>query len=80
MTTLNAKPGSFGRKNLHLGDGILLVRYPEGDCDAIGWPLTKKDRANLASALYDEFEMGNLRERTVLLPNGTEFNIDDNLS
>jgi len=88
MVTLTAKPGSWGIQNLYLNGGLLLVVYGGGDCDTIHWPFgaskleaydEAKDRSNLASALYDEFEMGNLNERTVLLPDGTEFNIDSNL-
>lgn len=61
-------------------DDILIVRYGEGDCDTIPFPLrTKKERKNLASALFDAYECGDINSRTVLLPNGEEFNIDDNL-
>lgn len=67
--------------NLFLNeDRILLVRYPAGDCDTIPFPFTnEEDRHNLASALFDEYEFGEITERTVLLPDGTEFNIEDNL-
>lgn len=60
---------------LYLNDGILLVRYPEGDCDSINWPFKDKDAANLECALFDEREMGNVPSNTqsVLLPDGTTF-------
>lgn len=88
MVKLKAKPGSWGKQDLYLpindpengNEVILLVRYPEGDCDCINWPFEGKDRRNLASALFDEYEMGFLKERTVLLPDGTEFNIDSVLA
>ena len=66
--------------DLHLNEDILLVRYPEGDVDTIPFPFKKdKDRKNLASALYDSYEFGEIDERVVLLPDGTEFDIDANL-
>ena len=67
--------------NLFLNEGrILLVRYPAGDYDTIPFPFTnEEDRHNLASALYDEYEFGNLSSRTVLLPDGQPFNIEGNL-
>ena len=55
---------------------ILLVRYPEGDCDSINWPFeSKKDASNLESALFDEREMGNVPSDTrfVVLPDGGTF-------
>lgn len=72
--------------DLYLGDSILLVRYPEGDCDTIKWPLRQgrddedKGRHDLASALYEASECGEFEGRTVLLPDGSKFNIDDNLA
>jgi hypothetical protein len=57
-------------------DRILLVRYPEGDCDTINWPFkSKKDAENLESALFDEREMGNVPSDTrfVMLPDGGTF-------
>lgn len=62
--------------NLWLHDDILIVRYPEGDCDTITFPFGENDRKNLVSALYDAYEVGELDERIVLLPDGTQFNID----
>jgi hypothetical protein len=76
MVTLEARPGDFGRQDLYLNGEILLHRYPEGDCDSINWPLRDKDRDNLRATLYGEFECGNLTERTVILPDGTKFDID----
>lgn len=82
VTTLQAVYGC-----LYLGDNILLRRYGM-DCDTIHWPFgssglpafpPERDRENLACALFDEFEMGYLKERTVVLPDGTAFNIDDNM-
>lgn len=77
MTKLINKNG-----DLYLTDeDILLVRYKAGDCDTIPFPLrTKEHKKNLASALFDAYECGEIEERTVLLPNGKTFNIDDNLS
>lgn len=63
--------------DLYLNDDILIYRYINGDCDTISWPNPKPH--HLASVLFDAFECGDLRSRTVLLPDGTEFNIDDNL-
>lgn len=77
MLKLEAREGSWGKKDLYLDGRILLRVYPEGDCDSICWPMKKKDKDNLAAALFDEYEMGNLKERSVLLPNGQQFNIDD---
>ena len=63
---------------LLLGGRMLLIRYPEGDCDRISWP--NPDLPALARALYDEYEMGNLDSRIVLLPYATEFNIDEHVT
>jgi hypothetical protein len=55
---------------------ILLVRYPEGDCDSINWPFqSKKDVENLESALFDAREMGDVPSdtRAVTLPDGGFF-------
>lgn len=78
---------------LYLGEHILIRCYPAGDCDTINWPFghrayaggpatetrIKHDRENLAVALYDAYETGLLSERTVALPDGTAFNIDNNM-
>jgi len=72
MIKLIAHDGSL-RLNL---ESILLVRYPEGDCDSIPWPFQrKKDAENLESALFDEREMGGVPSDTqaVLLPDGATF-------
>jgi hypothetical protein len=80
VTQLTAVFGGFDKHVLHLNGRMLLVRYPEGDCDSIVWPFGDNDRRNLASALFDAYETGDLAERTVLLPDGTEFDIDSNLA
>ena len=66
--------------NLHFpetkGNMLLVVRYPEGDCDSINWPFqSKKDASNLENALFDEREMGNVPSDTrfVVLPCGGTF-------
>lgn len=79
MQTLSVHDGV-----LFLGAEILLCRYEAGDCDTIHWPLrrveyegwTLDDAANLRTALYDAYEMGQLTERSVLLPDGQRFDID----
>ena len=58
-------------------DQILIRRYNAGDCDTISWP--DPDLKNLASALYDAFEKGQIKTRLLFLPNGDTFNIDENL-
>ncbi len=71
---LTAKDGS-----LYLGEAILLVRYPAGDCDTINWP--NPNRGNLACALFDACEMGELPSdcRAVTLPDGTSFEIESEM-
>jgi hypothetical protein len=65
---------------LHAGDEILIYRYPDGDCDTIGWPLRDDQRGLLASALFDERECGTIPQvESVFLPDGEKFNIDDEL-
>lgn len=64
---------------LCLNGGMIVYQYPEGDADTVSWPLTDNDRKLLARALYGEYEMGNLTERTVILPDGTDFHIDDHI-
>jgi len=74
MIKLTTKNGE-----LYLNDEILIVRKA-GDCDTIRFPLiTIEDRQNLASALFDEYEIGEIDDRTVLLPDNTVFNIDENV-
>lgn len=79
MPKLTVDPHGYGRADLYMENCIILVRYPEGDCDTITWPLTGDGRTHLASALYDIYETGGLTVRDVTLPDGTTFNIDDNL-
>ena len=71
MIQLIAHDGSL-RLNL---ESILLVRYPEGDCDSINWPFKGKDAENLESALFDAREMGDVPSDTrfVVLPDGGTF-------
>jgi hypothetical protein len=73
MAKLKAKGG-----HLHLNRKVLLVIYPEGDCDQIAWPLSDRGRKNLRHALYDERETGGLPAdaHSVELPNGVIFSID----
>lgn len=72
------------RGELYFADGPILRVYGS-DCDSVAWPLgsgwykEKKDRENLAVALYDMYECGTITERTVALPDGTAFNIDMNI-
>lgn len=57
--------------NLYYGDNLIVCRYPEGDCDTIHWPMRRKDRENLISALFDMRECGEV-ESPVVLPDGEE--------
>ncbi len=66
--------------NLHFpeskGNMLLVVRYPEGDCDTINWPFqSKKDAENLECALFDYREMGIVPAdtRAIMLPDGGTF-------
>ena len=75
MIQLHTENG-FLRLNEGGYDRILLVRYPEGDCDTINWPFKgQRDAKNLESALFDEREMGTVPSDTqaVLLPDGATF-------
>lgn len=80
--------------HLYFAGHIILRVYPDGDCDSVGWPFGSDyafvdpkdmpsviagDRENLAVALYDMYECGTIKERTVALPDGTAFNIDNNM-
>lgn len=64
------------------GDPGLICRASE-DPAMIKWPnrhMTQATKAQLAGALYDSREMGLIPDcKVVLLPDGTEFHIDDNL-
>ena len=63
----------------YTGNPILLRRYESGDVDTIAWPL-QGDKCNLAVALYGAREMGMIPDvQSVILPDGTEFEIDSNL-
>ncbi len=55
---------------------ILIKIYDEGDCDTIKWP--DYDAKNLRSALYDARETGCITgyPTSVLLPDGTVFEIE----
>lgn len=61
---------------------LLIMRYPAGDNDTISWPLEKNEKRNLASALYDEREcnIDYNYETAILLPDGTVFNVDYELT
>ena len=62
--------------DLYLGEEILIVMYPAGDCDTISWPFTEPRHATqLEKALYDLYQCTEeLKEGdTVLLPDGTLF-------
>ncbi len=57
-------------------DPMIIVSYDAGDCDSINWP--NPNLENLARALYGDRECGIIPDHpVVLLPDGTEFNIDD---
>jgi len=50
---------------------IVLLVYPEGDCDTIRWP--RPNMKNLRNALLDDLETGLLNDGDmVFLPNGVE--------
>mgnify|MGYP000579521928 CR=1 FL=1 len=65
---------------------LLMVQYPEGDCDRAFWPFggsglprypVSTDRAIAARALFDERECGTFPTGTVIeLPDGTVFDFD----
>jgi hypothetical protein len=58
----------------------ILVCYHlnSSDVDTIAWP--DYNPKNLAGALYDAIEEGEIPDiRTVILPDGTEFDIDKNV-
>jgi hypothetical protein len=65
--------------DLFLGDEILLIVYPAGDCDTIGWTdLDNVNREHLQVALYDAVMKGELPPncQDVELPNGETFFIE----
>ena len=62
----------------HFTDNPILIRiYDAGDCDTIKWP--NPNIENLRIALYDCRETGVLPHDivSVILPDGTEFLIDE---
>lgn len=44
-----------GTGNVLLNDEMLIVRYPEGDCDVVSTKLPKWEK-KLERALYDEYQ------------------------
>lgn len=59
-------------------DPILLFEHPGGDHDTVKWP--RPNRKHLAGALYDAREQGLIPDNpVVLLPDGKEFNIDQEI-
>lgn len=57
-------------------DAELLCRYSPGDCDSVNWP--NPNIATLRGALYAARETGLIRDvKSVLLPDGSEFFIDE---
>jgi hypothetical protein len=73
--------GSYQSSNM---DKIQLVAIEgrlylnSSDVDTIAWP--DYNPKNLAGALYDAIEEGEIPDiRTVILPDGTEFDIDKNV-
>ncbi len=57
---------------------LLLRRYSAGDCDTVRWP--EPDLKILRGALKDAREMGIIADvSSVLLPDGTQFDIDESL-
>jgi hypothetical protein len=70
---------------------LLIRRYDEGDMDTCPWPMVPSEhytledlRHNLALALYDERETNGCWPAklavTILLPDGTPFDLDDVLA
>lgn len=69
-----AEPGLL---EIYSGNPILMRLYDEGDCDTIKWPDYSAE--SLRAALYDDRETGTIPADTksVLLPDGKEFAIDE---
>ena len=68
-----ADPGE--RRRFHGEDVVLIYRYPSEEVDTVAWPIINPKY--LCGALYDAREMGWIPDESiVLLPDGTEFNID----
>lgn len=65
-------------KEFFSGNPAVIYHHPEGDHDSIPWPMLPEHKRMLASALYDDIECGTIPpDRTVILPDGTLFNIDE---
>jgi hypothetical protein len=66
----------------HNRPSLLIAQYPSGDCDTVSWPLESGDTHILAIALYDEREtnIDYNYETAILLPDGTVFNVDYELT
>jgi hypothetical protein len=64
---------------LMAGENIVLLVYPEGDCDTFDWPLRGDEKeicGKLARALYDMREASQINNTEgVVLPDGVEFDI-----
>ncbi len=55
---------------------LILYRYSSGDCDTVNWP--NPNIKLLRGALFDAREMGVIADiPSVLLPDGTQFDIDE---
>jgi hypothetical protein len=73
--------GSSGQL-MHNRD-VVLVRYPEGDCDTFDWPLDtayrprEKQLEQIAEAMSDARECGDIPVscKSVFLPDGTEIEL-----
>lgn len=72
---------------LYLDGKLLLCIYPAGDCDAPSWPMGRSysytlagEQNILARALFDARECRPDVFYSVVLPDGTEFKLDDHIS
>lgn len=64
------------REHFDGDDALLILRYPAGDCDTVRWP--NPNIQLLRGALYDARETGLIADvKSVLLPDGSEFFIDE---
>lgn len=65
--------------DLYLNGQMLIMRYPEGDCDTVEWPKPEEKVAEwekrLESALFDLREMGFWEGDEVELPDGSIFDV-----
>lgn len=67
--------GQSHQKHFDGDNAVLICRYSAGDCDSVNWP--NPNIAVLRGALYDARETGLIADvRSVLLPDGEEFFID----